>query len=109
MSFSLVPQDLGRSESGVIIAGHGKTVSSGITESEKIPLLDLRNPSIAGKGIGLANITYHRIESLPALRMGDIMDLMLGAIEHRPDQLIETRVHSGKDSRSGLFNYIDLS
>src|SRR5690606_26999280 len=43
-----------------------------------------------------------------ALGIGNVDDLVIGSIEHGADQMVEARIHTGKDRGGRLFHHIDL-
>ena len=77
-------------------------------EAEYIALCNFGYLSVRSKSICLANIAYYRVETLFTFRIRKVFNIVSSPIEHRADQVIETRINSGKNGRGSLLDYIDL-
>ncbi len=62
--------------------------------------------AVPGKRIGFANVTYYGIYSFGPVGIADIFNMMISLIEHRPNEVVETAVHTGKYGSWGLFYHI---
>ena len=97
VSLLFMPKYFRRPEATIIIACHGETVCARVIEGQDVAFLYFSNPSVAREGVGFADVTHYRIETLLSIRIRNVVDLVSRSVEHRPDQVIEPAVNPGKD------------
>lgn len=108
LSFSVYKEHFRGAIARIIVAGHSEAVSACVIKGQDISFSDFGDTTVWSEGIGLTDITHHRIKTLSSFRVGDVVNVMLRTVKHRPDQVVETAVHLGKNGRSGLFYYVDI-
>lgn len=106
--FTVLYQHLCRLEARVEIAAHLKAIGAGIVKCQVITFPYFVQHPVPGKGVGLADVTYYGIYSLRPVRVRYIGDLMVRVVEHGPDQVVKTRVHTHKYCCRCLLDHIGL-
>ena len=101
-------EDFGWFITGVEIGGHFKTIGAGIAEYEIISFADFIDGTVPGEGVGFADIADDGITLGRTVRVADILDTMIGVVEHRPDEVIESAVNADKGCGVRLFYDIYL-
>src|SRR5690606_9574212 len=89
---ALMPKHFGGSKAGIVIAGHGKTISARISKTKDIPLGNFIDPSVTCKSVGLTDIPNYGIITFPTFGVGEIDYLMCCPVEHRTDQVVKTGI-----------------
>ena len=107
--FPVFDEDFGRFIPGVKIRGHFKTIGAGVAEDEIISFADFVDSTVPGKGVGFADIADDGIAFGRSVRVADILDTMIGVVEHRPDEVIESAVDADKGGGVRLFYDIHFS
>lgn len=108
VALALVPKDFGRAVTRVVVGGHGETVSTGVVETEDIAFVDFVDPAVGSKGVGLADVADHRVETFAAFGITEVFNMVLGVVEHGSDKVVESGVNLGKDGGGGLFDHVDF-
>lgn len=94
---------------GIEIRGHFKTVGAGVAEDKIVSLADFVDGTVPGKGVSFADIADDGITFGCSVGIADIFDTMIGIVEHRPDEVIESAVDADKRGGIRLFYDIHLS
>ena len=94
-------QDLRRSEPGIVIRGHRKTVGPGSEKGQDVPFAYRGNLAIDPEGFGFADVAPYGVDAGLARGSGQVDDWVLAILEHGADQVVEARIHTGKDGGVG--------
>lgn len=93
---------------GIVVATHLKTIGPCIVEHQTVAFADLGNGAVGGKSVRFANVAYNGIWMSGSIRIADIFYAVIGFVEHGPDQVVESAVHSGENGIAVLFHHVDL-
>ena len=108
VGLTIFDEDFGGFITGVEIGGHLKTIGAGVAEYEIVAFANFVDGTVPGEGVGFADIADDGITFGRSVRVADILDTMIGVVEHRPDEVIESAVDADKGGGVRLFYYIYL-
>ena len=107
--FAVAHQYFGRHRTQVVETSHRVAIGAAIFDGQDVAFADFGNFATFGELVaGFADIADHVIGFRRAVRVGQITDMMISAVEYRTDQLRETGVATRNQIAVIVFDGIDL-
>ena len=88
----------------VVLRGHDLAIGSGRTDGQQVTALGTVQIDLLGKHVGRFSDWAHHVVSLTRLVAGDILDLVIGLIEGRTDQIGKACIDDGEFLQGTFFN-----